>query len=118
MPFIKEYHKSKPIHSRLRKHRRSRKETAMEQWTYGDILQQMLADCCPSNVSNEDPNYREFVIGLHCGTVVVKANFVRYNTETQRFQYDILSVTFGCESMTDGCTECETTTITNITEEV
>jgi hypothetical protein len=88
----------------------------MEQWTYADILQQMLADCCPSNTEGDLPNpdYREFVIRLHCGTVLVKANFVRYNKETNRFQYDILSVTFGCESMEDGCDACESSTITNI----
>lgn len=116
---MRNYHTTKPIHSRLRKRRLAMKETAMREWTYADILQQMLADCCPSNTENGNgnPDYREFVIRLHCGTVLVTAEFVRYNEDTDRFQYDILSVTFGCESMTDGCDECESVTITNIRKE-
>lgn len=116
---MRQYHISKPIHSRLRKRRLTLKETAMEQWTYADILQQMLADCCPSNTKNGNgnPDYREFVIRLHCGTVLVAAEFIGCNKQTGRCEYDILSVTFGCEFLDEDCGECESFTVTNIRKE-
>ena len=85
--------------------------------SYGEVFQQLLAHACSTCAeadNPEHPNYREFVLDLHCSTAVVRCTFLSYDEDAQRYNYEIHSVTIGCESMMNGCTKCPTVTFDNL----
>lgn len=85
--------------------------------SYSELFEQLLAHSCPYGPDVNDPErpeYREFVFDLHCSTALVRCTFLSYDKDTERYSYEIHSVTIGCESMMDGCVECKTVTFDNI----
>jgi hypothetical protein len=79
--------------------------------TFADILEKMLSNTCPSDdIIIDGVMWDKFVYDLHCMEMVVVARFIDRKPI-------IHSVSFGCESMSSGCTSCNTTTYDKVVRE-
>jgi hypothetical protein len=79
--------------------------------TFGNILEKMLSNTCPyGDVIIDGVLWDRFVYDLHCSEMVVMARFINGKCV-------IRSVSFGCESMSSGCTSCDTTTYDEVVQE-